>query len=259
MFRDALLKAQEITQIDAAALAALIDAEAAKITSGPDEGRWNHKSFNSDSGAAGLTQFLRGTWMDHARNSTTLLEQGRERQGAGHTLGRYCRRAVKTELLALRFDPELSIVSAAEYGLDNLRSLDNAGLLPDGIGDDEKARFMYLAHHEGAAGARAFLKGQNSNDFDKFVKQVGAQRAAALTAAAGGDVALAYRGWLNEYMDEHIRPAKFRKPGTGPVVVVLDTKVARDVRRRGDSRRAAWWAPQAGDRGAAGARPSRLS
>ena len=59
----------------AAALAALIDAEAAKITSGPDKGRWDAQSFNSASGATGLTQFLRGTWMDHARNGTTLLNK----------------------------------------------------------------------------------------------------------------------------------------------------------------------------------------
>jgi hypothetical protein len=223
VFRNELLKAEEITRIDAAALAALIDAEAAKVKSGPTKDQWDPKSFNPDSEAAGLTQFLGSTWLGHARNSTTLLNKVAKEKGLVTALDGVVGTR-EAELLKLRFDPELSIVSAAEFGVNNLQALDNAGLLPDGIGDDEKARFMYLAHHEGAAGARAFLKNQNSGDLGKFAKQVGAERAAALTAAAGGDVARAYRGWLNEYMDEHIRPAKFRKPGAGPAVIVQDTK-----------------------------------
>jgi hypothetical protein len=51
VYRQALLKAQDVTNIDAAALAALIDAEAEKITRGPDKGQWNRKSFNDASGA----------------------------------------------------------------------------------------------------------------------------------------------------------------------------------------------------------------
>ena len=222
VYRQALLKAQEITKIDAAALAALIDAEADKITSGSDKGQWNRKSFNNASHAAGLTQFLEGTWLDHARDSDTLLNRvakekrfvtGLDAVAAGR----------EEELLALRFDPELAIVSAAEYGLANLHTLDSKGLLPDGIGDDEKARFMYLAHHEGPTGAIMFLKRENSGSFDKFAAQVGRNRASALVDAAGGNVALAYRDWLNGYMDEKIRPAKFRK-AVPPDVIVSESK-----------------------------------
>lgn len=222
VFREALLKAQEITNIDAAALAALVDAEAAKIARGPNKGQWDPQSFNSASGAAGLTQFLSGTWMDHARNATTLLNRVAKDRGLVTPLDGIVGNR-EAELLTLRFDPQLSIVSAAEYGLANLRALEDVGLIPDGIGDDEKTRYMYLAHHEGPAGARAFLKRQNSNDFAKFVKQVGARRAGALREAAGGDVALAYRRWLDDYMDEHIKPARFRKSGIGPTIVVRET------------------------------------
>ena len=226
VFRASLLKAEAITRIDAAALAAVIDAEAAKINGG----HWDPKSFNRKSGAAGLTQFVKDTWLGHARHSTTLLNKVAKEKGLVTALDGVVG-AREDDLLKLRFDPELSIVSAAEFGVSNLKALDDAGLIPDGIGDDEKARFMYLAHHEGASGARAFLANRNSNSFDKFVDQVGPEKAASLTAAAGGDVALAYRRWLNGYMDEHIRPAKFRKPGTGPVVTVPGTKTLETVRR----------------------------
>jgi hypothetical protein len=223
VYRAALMKAQEITGIDASALAALIDAEASRINSGPEKGQWNRRAFNNASGAAGLTQFLASTWRDHARDSDHLLNKVAKKAGIVTALD-----AVASgrdgELMELRFDPELSIVSAAEYGIANLKTLDNKGLLPDNIGDDEKARFMYLAHHEGVTGAINFLKRQNSASFDKFVKQVGAEKATQLTHAAGGDVALAYRNWLNGYMDDKIQPAKFRKAGTGPVIVSPGTK-----------------------------------
>ncbi|MET0599335.1 MAG: hypothetical protein ABWZ57_15880 [Mesorhizobium sp.] len=220
-FRAALLKAEELTGIDASALAALVDAEAAKLAGGPNKGQWDPESFNAGSGAAGLTQFLSRTWLDHARNAATLLNKTAKRKGLVTPLdGIVASR--KTELLALRFDPELSIVSAAEYGIQNLRALEDAGLLPDSIGDDEKARYMYLAHHEGANGARAFLRKQNSSDRSKFVKQVGAQLAGALTQRARGDVALAYREWLNDFIDEHIQPMKFRSRNGPSGAVVLD-------------------------------------
>lgn len=221
VFRAPLLKAEAITKIDAAALAALIDAEAAKIASGPDKGRWNAASLNAQSGAAGLTQFLRSTWLDHARNGTTLLNQVAKAKGLVTSLdGIVASR--EAELLDLCFDAELSIVAAAEFGARNLATLEEAGLIAAGIGDDERARFMYVAHHEGGAGAKAFLRGTNSADFGKFSTQVGAQKARALTDAAGGDVALAYRRWLEAFMDERIRPDRFR--AGAPAVVVPGTK-----------------------------------
>ena len=223
VYRQALLKAQEITGIDGAALAALIDAEAGKIASGPEKGQWNRRAVNNDSGAAGLTQFLASTWLAHARDSGTLLNRVAKERGLVTALDAVAG-GRETDLLNLRFDPELSIVSAAEYGVANLRALDNKGLLPTAIGDDEKARFMYLAHHEGATGAINFLKGENSPSFAKFATQVGTTRASNLVEAAGGDVALAYRNWLNGYMDEKIQPAKFRKPGAGPITIAQGSK-----------------------------------
>ena len=218
-FGEFLVKAESITGIDAAALAALVDAEAAKGS----DGKWNPKSFNAGSGAAGMTQFLAGTWLDHARRKGTLLNQVAKEKGFVTALDAVAG-GREVDLLALRFDPQLSIVSAAEYGALNLRTLVNAGLVKADIGDDEKARFMYLAHHEGAGGARAIILGQNSNDFGKFVGQVGVDRATALTAAAGGDVALAYRRWLEDYIREHIQPGRFRTGAPGPVPLEVHPK-----------------------------------
>src|SRR5262249_48602030 len=56
-------------------------------------------------------------------------------------------------LLALRTDPTLSIVSAAEYGVINLHAMTRDGVVPAGISDDQRAHYMYIGHHEGSAGA----------------------------------------------------------------------------------------------------------
>lgn len=159
-FRAPLLKAEELTQIDAAALAALIDAEAAKIKSGPEKGKWNKNSVHPGSGASGLTQFLSSTWLDQAKRPGRLLNTVAKAKGYvsasnGIVAGK------RDELLDLRFDSELSIVSAAQFGAANLATLESKGLIPAGTGDDAKARFMYLAHHEGATGAEQFLKKKN--------------------------------------------------------------------------------------------------
>jgi hypothetical protein len=208
VYRPHLLRAQRITDIDAAALAALIDAEAAKL---PD-GRWNSQSAASSSSAAGLTQFIAGTWRAHARRRDTLLNKTARDKGY-ITSANDIEPSRDGDLLKLRFDPELSIVSAAEYGVMNLNALIEEGLVSDQIGDDEKARFIYLAHHEGLGGAQGFLRGTKSYTFSDLVTQVGNSKAQAFVDAAGGDTTKAYRAWLNGYMDSRIRPAKFRKGG----------------------------------------------
>jgi hypothetical protein len=208
IYRPHLLRAQRITDIDAAALAALIDAEAAKLPNG----QWNSQSAASTSSAAGLTQFLAGTWRAHARKRDTLLNKTGKEKGHITSMNDIVP-SRDDELLKLRFDTELSIVSAAEYGLMNLTALIDDGLVSDQIGDDEKARFIYLAHHEGLGGAQGFLRGTKSYTFSDLVTQVGNSKAQAFVDAAGGDTTRAYRTWLNGYMDSRIQPSRFRKGG----------------------------------------------
>ena len=83
VFRDQLLKAEEITKIDAAALAALVDAEAAKVGSGTNTGSMGPKElqrgFRGSGPHAVPPRHLAGprAQFDHAP------QQGREREGAG--------------------------------------------------------------------------------------------------------------------------------------------------------------------------------
>ncbi len=206
VYRACLITAQQRTGIDAAALAALINAEAARLPSG----EWNRNSKASSSSASGLTQFLDATWLAEATKSRTYLNE--KAKAAGYvTSANAIVPAGREKLLLLRFDPLFSIVAAAEYGVSNLDSLIGAGLVDGGIGDDEKARFIYLAHHEGLGGARAFLKGEKAYTFSDLVKQVGQAKAQGYVDAAGGNTTKAYRNWLNGYIEKNIQPEKFRK------------------------------------------------
>lgn len=202
-YRAALLKAQEITGIDAAALAALIDAEAAKLPNG----QWNSKSKAGTSSASGLTQFLDSTWLSHAQKTGTTLNGVCKKK---NYLSQSSAIVSSGDILQLRFDPELSIISAAEFGASNLDALIQLGLVDDEIGDDEKARFIYMAHHEGLGGAKAILKGTDSHTFSDLKTQVGSAKAQAYVDAAGGDTTKAYRNWLNDYMDQRIQPSRYR-------------------------------------------------
>lgn len=213
VYRPYLLKAQEITRIDAAALAAVIDAEAAQIASGPNKGRWNARSVAGTSSAAGLTQFLADTWLDHACKAGALLNSVCRNKGYV-TQGGKIVPAAREDILALRFEPELAIVSAAENCAANLAALASKGLIPEEGGDDDRARYMYLAHHEGLRGAEDILAERNTQSIADLGNQVGKKRALQLVAEAGGDAARAYRNWLNAYIDDKIQPARFRRKGS---------------------------------------------
>jgi peptidoglycan hydrolase-like protein with peptidoglycan-binding domain len=218
-YRAALMQAQSITSIDAAALAALIDAEAAKITGGADAGVWDAKSSNSSTNAGGLTQFLENTWCDMACRPGKVLNKA-ARQNNMVTSNNQVVGNMRKGLLALRFDPTMSIVTAAEYGLDNLNALIKDQLVESDVGDDDRAWHIYLAHHEGLAGAEHFLRNDQTISFDKLVSQVGTARANQLVLAAGGNVTIAYRKWLTDFMEQKIQPSRFRlgKAPAGKVI-----------------------------------------
>jgi len=203
IYRDALLAASRRTGIDASALAALVDAEAARRN-----GLWQADSYNRSSGAAGLTQFLASTWIEQAQLPGTLLN--RQAAAAGYLVGGKVLAMREKALLQWRFDPVLSIVAAAEYGARNLALLAERGALPAAIDDDERARYMYLAHHEGVGGAIGFLSGTRRYSRRNLVGQVGETMADGLIAASGGDASRAYRAWLQGYIDRKIVPARFR-------------------------------------------------
>ena len=105
------------------------------------------------SSAAGLFQFVSGTWLD------TL-----DKHGAAHGLGwaeaaisrdggraRVDDPAMARAVMALRYDADASAMMAAELARDN------AGALRGVLGREPDAAELYLAHFMGAAGARQFL------------------------------------------------------------------------------------------------------
>lgn len=250
-YRDALLLAQRRTGIDAAAIAGLINAEAARDRSG----RWIADSYNESSGARGLTQFLAGTWVDRATTAGSYLnevavERGFVRRDENGRFTVVNRQA----LLDLRNDPTAAIVSAAEYGRDNLAGLGRLGLLPAGMTDDQRARYMYYAHHEGFAGAVRLLTNSRNVTEDAarsalvqgrgrtralammrehgsyaaafrvwteqrarylFPTQVGAgrdgRRIIDRYVAEHGDYEHGYRAWLEEYTARQVRPENYRR------------------------------------------------
>lgn len=160
-YREALLLAERRTGIDAAALAGVIDAEAAKDR---ETGRWLPDSQASTSSARGLTQFTDDTWVAQARIRGSYLNETALQSGYIRPTDNGFEVLDRTALLALRDDPTLSIVSAAEHGRDNLARLERNGFLPANLSDDEKAKYMYYAHHEGYAGATRHLTDSRTAD-----------------------------------------------------------------------------------------------
>lgn len=137
----------------------------------------NPSARAATSSAAGLYQFTRQTWFD------TL-----DRHGAAHGLGwasaaiengRIADPALRSQILALRFDPEVSARMAAEFAGDNRAALETT------LGRSPDQAELYLAHFLGAEGASRFLSALAADP---------AQSAAALMpAAAAANRAIFYQ------------------------------------------------------------------
>jgi hypothetical protein len=179
---------------------------------------WDETSKAPGSSARGLTQFLDGTWKSEAEREGTHLHDVAKEKGMldanGHVL-----KSQQDALLALRNDPTLSIVAAAEYDLSvfdavsEKKDADGNLLIPEGLSDDEKAKYLYICHHEGEAGAIEFLSGTLSDARAAVLLEqnvLDADDRAALVAAHGGSESAAYKAWLEGYVDDRIVPDKFR-------------------------------------------------
>jgi peptidoglycan hydrolase-like protein with peptidoglycan-binding domain len=218
-YRDALLLAERRTGIDASALAGLINAEASRDRSG----RWIADSYNRRSGAAGLTQFLARTWVGRATTAGTYLNEVAVERGfvRRDERGRF---AVvnRQALLDLRNDPTAAIVSAAEYGRDNLRSLERLGLLPAALTDDQRARYMYYAHHEGLGGAARLLTDSRTATEEQargvLVLRLGARGASALAREHNGSYREAFGAWT-EAQARYLFPTQVARGSAGQRVI----------------------------------------
>jgi len=117
----------------------------------------------------------------------------------------------------------MSVVTAAEYGFDNLNALIKDKLVESNVGDDDRAWHIYLAHHEGLAGAEHFLRNDETIPFSKLAQQVGTARANQFVVAAAGDVTVAYRKWLTDFMEQKIQPSRFRLAKAPTAKVIAPT------------------------------------
>jgi hypothetical protein len=256
VYREAIVKASQRTGIEPSAIATIIHAEAAPLSGShlnaetdrefymahPElsghpipannkelikewqsthkalSTRWDPESAASTSGALGLTQFLASTWISEAKREGTNLN--REAVRRGYVVGGEVVPQNKAKLLAIRTDPLLSIVAAAEYDRHELDRLverlltapandpqhtrERAETIRD-LPDDLKARFYYLVHHEGSEGAERVLR-----------RTLTAQQATVLYQAnvgqgPVGNPATAYVDWLWGYIHSTIRPEEYRK------------------------------------------------
>jgi hypothetical protein len=200
---------------------------------------WNASAGNPQSGAAGLTQFLASTWLTHVlvpgfyihEQSVTKgwVRQEKDAKGKNYwafvlsdgsvtkTPGKQKGDPNVKKCLAMRMDPEWSINAAADYGNANLKVLEKQGFKLAGLSDMDRAKLMYLMHHEGEGAGPLFIRDSLIKDGEsdaglrrKFEIQLGRDgraRVDKLVDAADGDVAYAYRKWLSVYVDDNFRQA----------------------------------------------------
>lgn len=203
-YASAFSAAEARTGLPATTIAAIVDAEAAKT----GDGSWNPHSRNPRSSAAGLGQFLSGTWTDLAQRPGTWLNafaaergwlDGRGKLSTGH----------RAELLALRYDPQASILSVADFAKLNLDRLEKAGVR---VRTDAEtlAKAAYLSHHLGLGDAQKFLSGgiEPGRARTLLAAQIGSS-AAEQRIASAGDATHAHRQWLLGFIERRIRPQQF--------------------------------------------------
>ena len=199
-FASAIEAAATRTGLPAPVLTAIIHAEAA---TGAD-GRWQTMSRNPHSSAAGLGQFLTGTWISEAERAGTWLHTTARERGWLDQGGRLLAGA-RAQLLAMRYDGAVSIHAIADYAGHNLSVLRAAGIRLEGTVQDI-ARGAYIGHHLGARDAIRFLKGGLDPDRARMLlkAQIGAV-AANQRIAASGDSVQAHRQWLTSYVARAVR------------------------------------------------------
>lgn len=199
-------------------LATTIEAEARKRTD--VRGQWDASSKAPTSSATGLMQFLNATWKDEAKRPGSWLNVEAKSRGIIDESNNIIDQKI---LLGFRLDARASIFAGAELLKNNLARLKTNNAIPAGTTPAGLAKIGYLAHHEGTTGALRFLTGDmNRVTRDKFKAQVpnGSRRQGYLDATEG-NIGLAYRNWMSEYIDKKIDITKFMKDKSGITVPTL--------------------------------------
>lgn len=111
------------------------------------------------------------------------------------------------KLLDLRFKADFAIHTAVDYGLQNLKGLEDRGIHTSALPDSEKAKMIYLTHHLGLGDAIEFIRRSMGPKKARhlYEQQVGAKAAEAEADEFGGDYVAAHRAWLQGFIDNKIK------------------------------------------------------
>ncbi|MGM9486050.1 hypothetical protein [Ideonella sp. YS5] len=202
-FRDALILAQTRTGVPASSIAAVINAEAAKLS----DGSWNPNSVNGN--AVGMTQFMPDTWLGEAATPGTYLNEQAKLQGLVDQKNKILDRE---SLLKLRTDPTLAIVAAAEYdkGIYD-GNVAKGRIIPANLSPTEQAHYLYIGHHEGPTGSARFIDDTltDANVMKAWGQNVPKSEQQSRLDGANGSYAQAYKAWLWDYTQKKVTPSKF--------------------------------------------------
>ncbi|NIE65905.1 LysM peptidoglycan-binding domain-containing protein [Burkholderia sp. Ax-1719] len=238
-YRDYIVKASERSGIIPQGVAALIEAEAGKMPSIHEQvpviskkthkpvvikgkplmktirkpnPEWDPSVVNSI-GAAGLTQFLPTAWLQVADLPDSALHQRctelAAQQGVHHL--------TQSQILHLRLDAELSILTAADYAASNIKVFADDGFQVDSVTGPSRAKLGYFLHHEGTRGGREIIR--RTLTATRALKLLrtqlkssgsdGTAEANAYMADHNVHGAEAYIKWIYDYVDKKINAKYF--------------------------------------------------
>lgn len=115
------------------------------------ESSFNPAAKAGTSSASGLYQFIERTWLDMVNRHGDKYGLEKYTDAIDSKL-RVTDRTLRSEILALRNDPELASYMAAEFAAENKAFLER------NVGGEIGATELYFAHFLGASGASGFLK-----------------------------------------------------------------------------------------------------
>ena len=148
----------------------------AKIESG-----LNARARSGTSSATGLYQFVEQSWLAVVKKHGAEHGLGWAADSIGQTAGgrfSVSDGATRSAILALRNDPDVASLMAAEHASDNKSALEGS------LGRDANGTDLYMAHFLGIGGAKKFLSAMAHNP--------GASAASLFPQAAGANRSIFY-------------------------------------------------------------------
>ena len=148
----------------------------AKIESG-----LNTRARSGTSSATGLYQFVEQSWLAVVKKHGAEHGLGWAADSIGQTAGgrfSVSDGATRSAILALRNDPDVASLMAAEHASDNKSALEGS------LGRDANGTDLYMAHFLGIGGAKKFLSAMANNP--------GASAASLFPQAAGANRSIFY-------------------------------------------------------------------